>query len=178
MSGYFDSRNAMIKAIKNGEIEITRDGNTYTVTGNTYAHKDFIKRELEAKWDKDAKCWRTVDARQGVIDLYDELMPQPEPETADEPSTTKSVSVTLNDDGSINLSNGAIVEMDWNGGDIDVTVYNTPQAASHEFGWNHRLFTDNTKPSIVSAWMVERGVDEDDAKHLGNYFLNIARFHR
>lgn len=75
MRGFYDALHAITKAVKNGEVEITRDGdNSFTVTGDTYRHKTFIRSELDASWDRDAKCWRTADARETVVGLYEDIM--------------------------------------------------------------------------------------------------------
>lgn len=154
MSSYFDSRNAMIKAIANGEIEITRDGNVYTITGNTYAHKDFIKRELEASWDRDAKCWRAVDPRQGVISKFDELMP--EPETTAEPET-----ITINSDGSFDLpKSGATVMIINNRDGVQVDVYGTEQARAERAGSASIEVGDSCDHVELDAWLIRYGVSD------------------
>ena len=33
------------------------NANTYIVTGNTYTHREFLKREYHARWDAERRAW-------------------------------------------------------------------------------------------------------------------------
>lgn len=87
------------------------------------------------------------------------------------------MSATMNSDGTVNLSNGAVFELSWEDGDIQVTVYGTPEADSHPFGWNCNLFPGWTKKSVVVVWLVERGVTLAEAVELADYFERVYEFH-
>lgn len=59
--GYHDSLNAIKKAVAAGQVEIAIDGGDVVFSGDTFRHKDFLKKELRGTdfhWDRDRKCWK------------------------------------------------------------------------------------------------------------------------
>ena len=63
--GYIDSLNSLKRDIANGTVHIEMAGGTYTFSGKTYAHKDFLKAELRGtdfRFDRDTKTWKVSEA--------------------------------------------------------------------------------------------------------------------
>lgn len=59
--GYNDSLNALKSDITNGKVTVTKTETEIVFSGKTYAHKDFIKRELRntgLHFDGQTKTWR------------------------------------------------------------------------------------------------------------------------
>lgn len=59
--GYHNSFNAIKKSVAAGQVEITIDGGDVVFSGDTFRHKDFLKKELRSTdfhWDRDRKCWK------------------------------------------------------------------------------------------------------------------------
>jgi hypothetical protein len=59
--GYHDSLNAIKKSVADGQVEIAIDGGDVVFSGDTFRHKDFLKKELRSTdfhWDRDRKCWK------------------------------------------------------------------------------------------------------------------------
>ena len=46
--GYHDSLNAIKKSVAAGKVEITIDGVDVVFSGDTFRHKDFLKKELRS----------------------------------------------------------------------------------------------------------------------------------
>lgn len=67
--GYHDSLNAIKNAVAIERVTVTVKDGAVAFEGDTFKHKDFIKKELRGTnihWDKDAKAW-TVS----IDTLYD-----------------------------------------------------------------------------------------------------------
>lgn len=67
--GYHNSLNAIKKAVAIGQVKIEIDGGNVIFSGDTFKHKDFLKKELRSTdfhWDRDRKCWNV-----SVDSLYD-----------------------------------------------------------------------------------------------------------
>lgn len=59
--GYHDSNRELINAVRNGFVSIKVVGDALEFSGDTYTHKDFIKRELrgtDLHFDSATKTWR------------------------------------------------------------------------------------------------------------------------
>lgn len=71
--GYHDSLNAIKKSVASGQVEIAIDGGDVVFSGDTFRHKDFLKKELRGTdfhWDKDRKCWKVSIGSLYSLDKY------------------------------------------------------------------------------------------------------------
>ena len=59
--GYHDSLNAIKKSVAAGKVEITIDGVDVVFSGDTFRHKDFLKKEL-----LEGECWKPLQPQQGI----------------------------------------------------------------------------------------------------------------
>lgn len=63
--GTIDSVKHIERCLKLGTIEITETSYGWQVKGDTYPVKEYLKKEFDAHWNKDAQAWDIV-----VMDCY------------------------------------------------------------------------------------------------------------
>ena len=75
--GTIDSHKEAKRLVEKGLIEVEVDGTKVYLSGSTYAVKDFLKRELDARWDKDERRWEIdcngLAGRNAVINTIDDI---------------------------------------------------------------------------------------------------------
>ena len=100
--GTIDSVKHIERCLKLGTIEITETSYGWQVKGDTYPVKEYLKKEFDAHWNKDAQAWDIVvmDCYSGGRDHYHYTMlneackpAEPEPEQAEQPETADDETV-------------------------------------------------------------------------------------
>lgn len=63
--GTIDSVKHIENSLKLGTIEVIETSYGWQVKGDTYPVKEYLKKEFDARWNKDAKAWDIV-----IMDCY------------------------------------------------------------------------------------------------------------
>lgn len=74
MTGYHNNIIALREKYADGRVKIERDGSDARFSGSTYDHKEFLKRELGCRWDRETKSWVATNLNDSYLYLLDDIM--------------------------------------------------------------------------------------------------------
>ena len=74
MTGFYNNLHKLTESVRSGKIVIDRFEGGYVFSGKTYEIKDFLKVELDCKWDAENKAWRASNLDEPKINLIEGII--------------------------------------------------------------------------------------------------------